>query len=139
MGTQASFAALAFGILTGCGGGVAQSPASQQPVLAPLAPHAPPDVPFTPPAANPARKAKLLAVASQLDELYRARLAEVGATGGAVAVLLEGEVVYLRGFGVRDVVSKAPVDPDTVLRLDPKTSLIADVSGPRAYGAVCAE
>ncbi len=42
---------------------------------------------------------------------------EVGATGAAVALLLEGEVVYLRGFGVRDVESKVPVDADTVFRI----------------------
>ncbi|HEY0465233.1 MAG TPA: serine hydrolase domain-containing protein [Polyangiaceae bacterium] len=69
------------------------------------------------PVANPERKAKLLALAPQLDELHRARLAEVGATGAAVAILLEGEVVYLRGFGVRDLASKAPVDDDTVFRI----------------------
>jgi CubicO group peptidase (beta-lactamase class C family) len=74
-------------------------------------------LPFQPPAANPARKAKLLALAPRLDELHRARLAEVGATGAAIAIVLEGEVVYQGGFGVRDVTSNAPVDADTVFRI----------------------
>jgi D-alanyl-D-alanine-carboxypeptidase/D-alanyl-D-alanine-endopeptidase len=109
--------ALSFGSLLGCASGSAPSPASPAPMLGPLTPLGPPDAPFTPPAANPLRKSKLLALAPQLDELHRSRLAEVGATGAAVAILLEGEVVYLRGFGVRDLASKTPVDAETLFRV----------------------
>ncbi len=114
MRIRAGWVALALGLLTGCASGPPPSPATPPSALAPLAP---PSVPFAPPTANPLRKAKLLALAPQLDELHRARLVEVGATGAAVAIVLEGEVVYLRGFGVRDVASKTPVDGDTVFRI----------------------
>ena len=44
-------------------------------------------------------------------------MTELGVTGGAVGIVLEGEIVYLGGFGVRDVESKAPVDANTVFRV----------------------
>jgi len=84
----------------GCGG-TAPSPAAPGDAGPPLSPLAPPSTPFVPPVARPARKAKLLALAPKLDDLFRARVDEIGATGAGVAILLEGEVVYLRGFGVR--------------------------------------
>jgi CubicO group peptidase (beta-lactamase class C family) len=75
------------------------------------------EVLFAPGAADPVRKAKLLAVAPQLDELFRNKVREAGATGLAVGIVLDGELVYARGFGVRDVASNAPVDVDTVFRI----------------------
>ena len=45
--------------------------------------------------------------------MFQKRVEQAGVTGGAVGIVLEGEVVYLRGFGVRDVSSKTPVDVDT--------------------------
>src|SRR5688572_28642876 len=36
-----------------------------------------------------------------------------GTPGAAVALLLEGELVYTRGFGVKDSRSLEPVTPDT--------------------------
>lgn len=115
--SRGTLAALTFGALTGCAGAPAPGAAGPAATLSPLTPLAPPHLPFASPAASPERKAKLLALAPQLDELYRARMAEAGVTGAAVAILLEGEVVYLRGFGVRDVDSKASVDADTVFRI----------------------
>jgi CubicO group peptidase (beta-lactamase class C family) len=73
--------------------------------------------PFTPPTASPARRAKLLALVPQLDQHYRAKFAATGATGAALGIVMDGELVYARGFGVRDVESPAPVDVDTVFRI----------------------
>src|SRR6185295_17616763 len=67
-------------------------------------------VPFTPGTADPARKAALLAAAPRLDELFRAKVGEGRATGVAVGIVLDGELVYARGFGVRDVETKTPID-----------------------------
>lgn len=114
---RARFAALALILCAGCTSGLAQGPAAPASSLGPLTPLAPPAPPFAPPAANPSRKARLLALAPQLDELFRTRLEDVGATGAGVAILLEGEVVYVRGLGVRAVDSKAPVDVDTAFRI----------------------
>lgn len=109
--------ALALGLATGCSAMPASHPEAGQASLGPLRPLAPPLASFAPPAASPERKAKLLALAPKLDELFRARLEQSKATGAGVALLLEGEVVYLNGFGVRDVESKVPVDVDTVFRI----------------------
>jgi len=128
MKVRDGLAALTLGILTSCASGASVTSATAPPTLGPLAPLAPPSAPFAPPLANAGRKAKLLALAPQLDELYRARLAEVGATGGAVGILLEGEIVYLRGFGVRDVASRKPIDPDTVFRIGSVSKTITALS-----------
>lgn len=80
---------------------------------APLAPLAP----FTPPRADPARRAKLVSLTPKLDAHFAAKLKETRATGFAVGILLDGELVYEHGFGVRDIASRAPVDGDTVFRI----------------------
>ena len=77
----------------------------------------PPELPFSPLHTGSERKAKLLALAPRIEELFRARIAELGATGEAVGIVLDGEVVYTHGFGVRDLESKAPVDADTLFRI----------------------
>jgi CubicO group peptidase (beta-lactamase class C family) len=53
----------------------------------------------------------------KLDALLATNAIETGTTGGAVAIVLEGEIVYVRGFGTRDLESKLPVDGDTVFRI----------------------
>jgi CubicO group peptidase (beta-lactamase class C family) len=73
--------------------------------------------PFVPPAAEPNRKAQFLALVPKIDALLAARAAAAQTTGAAVAIVLEGEAVYVRGFGVRDHESKQPVDGDTVFRV----------------------
>lgn len=106
--------ALTLGLIVGCSGATSGPPSS---AFEPLAPWAPPSASFSPPVANAERKAKLQALVPKLDTFFRGRLGEVGATGAGVAILLEGEVVYLQGFGVRDIESKTPVDADTVFRI----------------------
>ena len=50
-----------------------------------------------------------------LDATIQGALEAVGATPGlAVGILSEGEVVYARGFGVRDLATCAPVGPDSI-------------------------
>ena len=46
-----------------------------------------------------------------------AKLAEAGVPGAAVAVIQGGEVVFLQGFGVRQIGQPEPVTPDTLLRI----------------------
>ncbi|HYP90954.1 MAG TPA: serine hydrolase domain-containing protein [Polyangiaceae bacterium] len=72
---------------------------------------------FSPGQTDPGRRAKLVALAPRLDDYYRAKLAEVGATGAVVGIVLDGELVYAQGFGVRDVQTRASVDIDTQFRL----------------------
>jgi CubicO group peptidase (beta-lactamase class C family) len=67
--------------------------------------------------AGPARRAQFDAIVPKLDAFLAAKMKEVSATGFAVGVIVDGEPVYLRGFGVRDLVSRTPIDADSVFRL----------------------
>src|SRR5439155_26978467 len=58
---------------------------------------------FSPGLSDPARKARLLALAPRLDAYFASKLEQARATGLAVGIVLEGELVYGRGIGVRDV------------------------------------
>jgi CubicO group peptidase (beta-lactamase class C family) len=89
----------------------------QAPALATVSSPALPGLPFSPLSTSPERKKKLLSLAPKIDQLFRARLAELGPTAEAVGIVLDGEVVFTRGFGVRDLESKAPVDADTLFRI----------------------
>jgi CubicO group peptidase (beta-lactamase class C family) len=46
-----------------------------------------------------------------------AKLAEAGVPGAAVAVVQGGEVVFLQGFGVREIGQPDPITADTLLRI----------------------
>lgn len=54
---------------------------------------------------------------AQLDQLADGLLASSGIPGMAVAVIHGGKMMYSKGFGVRDVVTKEKVDSDTVFQL----------------------
>src|SRR5213593_808438 len=53
----------------------------------------------------------------EVEELAQKQIQEHGLPGVAVAVVFQDKVVYAKGFGVRDVNTKAPVDADTVFQL----------------------
>ncbi|HEY6478298.1 MAG TPA: serine hydrolase domain-containing protein, partial [Polyangia bacterium] len=72
---------------------------------------------FVPGEATPQRKAKFEAIRGKLDALFQARVREAHATGAAVGIVLDGELVYAKTFGVRDQVSNQPVDADTIFRI----------------------
>ncbi len=107
--------ALAAAILAGCG----QSADSDTPAdLSAL--------PFASPAAegNPAERSALTIPAgqveeavNQLDAIVADVMAKSGVPGVSVAVVHEGETVYLKGFGVRALGEDAPVDENTVFQL----------------------
>lgn len=61
----------------------------------------------------------------QLDPYIRSNMAKTKVPGVAVAVVYNDKVVFLRGYGVRQIGEPAPIDPDTVFE-------IASVSKPIA-------
>jgi len=66
---------------------------------------------------DPQRKEKILAAVPQLEHHF-AELATKAKYPGLVAgLVVDGEMVWWKGYGVRDVDSKQPVDADTVFRL----------------------
>jgi CubicO group peptidase (beta-lactamase class C family) len=52
-----------------------------------------------------------------VEKLAEKQIQENAVPGFAIAVVFQDKVVYARGFGVRDVNTKAPVDADTVFQL----------------------
>lgn len=74
---------------------------------------------------------RVAAAVTRLDALIDQTLARTGVPGLAVAVVYRDEVVYLRGFGVREAGTEARVDADTVFQL-------ASVSKPIAATVVAA-
>jgi CubicO group peptidase (beta-lactamase class C family) len=87
-------------IIAGC----TSAPATQSPGQA----AAPPVYPGT---ADPA------GTAAKLDAFAAETFAKSGVPGMAVAVVKDDKVVYMRCFGVRNVTTKEPVDPDTRFQL----------------------
>jgi CubicO group peptidase (beta-lactamase class C family) len=53
--------------------------------------------------------------AAEADRHITRLMREAKIAGLAVAVINRGEIVYLRGFGYRDVDKKMPLEPDTVM------------------------
>ena len=53
----------------------------------------------------------------ELEKLAQQKIQENAVPGLAIAIVFQDKVVYAKGFGVRDVNTKAPVDADTVFQL----------------------
>jgi CubicO group peptidase (beta-lactamase class C family) len=83
---------------------------------------------FEPGRTDPGRRARLQAVAPELDAFFEAKRKASGATGLAVGILLDGELAYERGFGVRDVQTATPIDGDTVFRIASMTKSFTALS-----------
>jgi CubicO group peptidase (beta-lactamase class C family) len=66
---------------------------------------------------DPSDRAKVLAALPAVEKHFLAQFEKQKLAGLAVGIVLGGELVHGRGFGVRDMASKAPVDVDTVFRI----------------------
>jgi CubicO group peptidase (beta-lactamase class C family) len=66
---------------------------------------------------DPARKAKILELVPQLDKQFADYREKQKLPGLAVGIVVGNELIYAKGFGVRDRETNAPVDPDTVFRI----------------------
>ncbi|HEY5814505.1 MAG TPA: serine hydrolase domain-containing protein, partial [Terrimicrobiaceae bacterium] len=55
--------------------------------------------------------------ASQLEKLTEKELTDTGIPGIAIAVVFKDQVVFAKGFGVREVGDASPVDADTVFQI----------------------
>jgi CubicO group peptidase (beta-lactamase class C family) len=53
----------------------------------------------------------------EVEKLAQKEIPKNTVPGLAIAVVFQDKVVYAKGFGVRDVNSKTPVDADTVFQL----------------------
>jgi CubicO group peptidase (beta-lactamase class C family) len=66
---------------------------------------------------DPQRKEKILAAVPQLERHFGELATKAKYPGLVVGLVVDGEMVWWKGYGVRDVDSKQPVDADTVFRL----------------------
>jgi CubicO group peptidase (beta-lactamase class C family) len=60
---------------------------------------------------------RVTAAVAQLDSLAEQTLERTGVPGVAIAVVYQDQVVYMKGFGVREEGKEGRVDPDTVFQL----------------------
>ena len=73
------------------------------------------------------------AALSEIDGLVGAEMERSGVPGVAVAVVYGDEVVFVEGYGVRDVGTQDPVSPETVFQL---ASLSKPITGTALAGLV---
>ena len=66
---------------------------------------------------DPQRKAKVVASLPKVEARITEEVAVRKIPGFAFGVVLDGELVYAKGFGVADVDDQRPVDADTVFRI----------------------
>lgn len=67
--------------------------------------------------ADPVSREKVLAALPQLEAMAQKAIADRTVPGLAIAVVHQDEVVYLKGFGLREMGGAATVDPDTVFQI----------------------
>ncbi|MGD0524161.1 MAG: serine hydrolase domain-containing protein [Polyangiaceae bacterium] len=110
------------GLLAACAATSAPvTPVATQAWSAPSPPKAGPrflDTPETPPGfADPERTVRIVAAATKLDAHFAAYAERSHVPGLAVGLVVDGALVWAKGYGVRDLTARAPVDPDTVFRI----------------------
>jgi CubicO group peptidase (beta-lactamase class C family) len=66
---------------------------------------------------DPQHRARLLAGIPYVDALFSERLAHTRVPGAVFGLVVEGDLVWWKGYGVRDLETKEPVDADTVFRI----------------------
>jgi CubicO group peptidase (beta-lactamase class C family) len=122
------FAAAAVVALAGCA--AAPQPAPGDP--AGLAPQ--------PPGPAPSLTRQMVdGAVGQLDALVQSAMSRTGVPGVAVAVVYQDQVVYAKGFGVREVGKPDAVDPDTVFQVASvskpvSSAIVAGVVGRKTIG-----
>ena len=67
--------------------------------------------------ADPGRRAKLEAAFPAVDAAIEAQMKAQNVPALAVAIVIDGQTAYAKGFGVADLATKAPARADTVYRI----------------------
>lgn len=71
------------------------------------------------------RRTRVLDACSLLEPLFRRQAERRHTPGIAYGVVVDGELIFTHSFGVRNVVTQAPVDADTVFRIASMTKSFA--------------
>jgi CubicO group peptidase (beta-lactamase class C family) len=77
---------------------------------------------------DPDRKAKLVAAAQKVDTAVADELARQHVPGLALGIVVDGELVYAKGYGVADVDANTAPDLDTAYRLGSLTKAFTALS-----------
>lgn len=106
------------------------TPTSSAPLASPPATQRPAVAPATPPPAqrfsdgdlgyrfdDPDRKAKLVAAANQVDLAVADEMTRQHLPGLALGIVIDGELVYSKGYGFADLDAKTPADLDTAYHI----------------------
>ena len=67
--------------------------------------------------ADPDRARTLATAFPEIERLFADRLAQAKVPGAAFGIVVDGELVFAKGIGLRDVATRSPADPDTVFRI----------------------
>ena len=78
--------------------------------------------------ADPDRARKLAAAFPEVDRLFNAWVKQRHMPGAVLGVLIDGELVWVKASGVRELDSRAPVTPDTVFRIASMTKSFTALS-----------
>jgi CubicO group peptidase (beta-lactamase class C family) len=70
---------------------------------------------------DPQRRAKIAAAYPELEKLFAAAHDKAKLEGLVVGLVVDGELVWSKGWGYRDVAARAPADVDTVFRIGSMT------------------
>ncbi|MFN8491462.1 MAG: serine hydrolase domain-containing protein [Caldilineaceae bacterium] len=71
------------------------------------------------------RRSRILAACPALEPIFRRQAEQRHIPGVAYGVVVDGELIFTQGLGVRDVATGAPVDADTVFRIASMTKSFA--------------
>jgi CubicO group peptidase (beta-lactamase class C family) len=77
---------------------------------------------------DPERPAKLVAAFPAIEKIFAEAVEEQHMPGAAMGVVVDGQLVFSKGFGVRDVAAKAAPDADTVFRIASMTKSFTAVA-----------
>ncbi|MFT3695677.1 MAG: serine hydrolase domain-containing protein [Kofleriaceae bacterium] len=77
---------------------------------------------------DPDRKAKLVAAAQTVDSAIADEMTKQHVPGLALGIVVDGELVYSKGYGVADVAANAPPDLDTAYRIGSLTKSFTSLS-----------
>ncbi|MDL2719010.1 MAG: serine hydrolase domain-containing protein [Acidobacteriota bacterium] len=74
------------------------------------------------------RRAKLAAAFPEVEEIFAEAVEKQHMPGAAMGIVVDGELVFTKGLGVRDVAANASVDADTVFRIASMTKSFTAVA-----------
>jgi CubicO group peptidase (beta-lactamase class C family) len=67
--------------------------------------------------ADPQRKQKLAAAFPEIEKLFKVFAERANMPGAVMGIIIDGELVWVKTTGVREITNKAPVTEDTVFRI----------------------